>query len=343
MIQTLETKSLRRTLCIAVALLASLTLAGAAVAQPKAAADTLIHDFGVIPRGDVAEHTFLLRNEGDEDLLITQVRSACACAVVEHPDVIRPGETGEFKIDLDTMLLQGPTQKLVRVYSNDPESPRIDFSINVDARPYVDVHPGYFRYIVVQGFTDAASIQQKVMASSPKEMSVVRVETPYDFIETSFRPAEASERVATHDGPQWIVEAKLAADAPVGPLTGYIDIYTDHARQKKASIPLSGFVRPVFAVTPAEADFGELELEEPRLTAFDVRSFATEEIGITSVTTDVEGIEVGQEAQQAGRRYWLKVKIPTDMPKGPFAGTVTMTTDSERAPKIELPIRGVVK
>ena len=249
----------------------ALLLAGAALAQPKAKAETLVHDFGVMPRGETASHTFILRNEGDEDLLIEIVRASCACTVVDHPDVIKPGENGEIRIDLDTMLLNGPSSKNVSLYTNDPAAARIDLTVKADSRPYIDVFPGYFRYIVVQGFTDEATIKQTVLASSPKEFSVVAVEAPVPFIDVSFREATAAERDENHDGPQWIVEATLAPDAPVGPLSGYIEIVTDHARQKKASIPLSGFVRPVFAVTPTEADFGVLALEEPRLTALDVR------------------------------------------------------------------------
>lgn len=328
----------------ALSLLGAFSLASQAVAQdqPKAVADTLIHDFGVIPRGDLAAHTFVLRNEGDAPLVIAQVRASCACTVVDHPNVIAAGESGEIRIDLDTMLLTGPTSKRVMLYTNDPDSPRIDLTIKVDARPYIDVLPGYFRYIVVQGFGDEGEIKQVVMASSPAEFSVVKVEVPVDFIDIEFHEAEPSERYKDHNGPQWIVAAKIRPDAPVGPLTGYIDIYTDHAKQKKASIPLSGFVRPVFAVTPIEADFGELELEEPLLSTLDVRSFATEEIAITGVENSVEGIETSIEAQTEGRRYWLKLKIPADMPKGPFNGIVTMTTDSERAPEIKVNIRGTV-
>ena len=320
-----------------------LVLPAAAQAQPKAKSDNLIHDFGVVPRGNVTDHTFELRNEGDADLVVNQVRSSCACTVVDYPKVIAPGETGQFKVDLDTMLLAGPSTKRVQVYSNDPENPRIDLTVKVDSRPYVDVVPGYFRYIVVQGFEDAGSINQLVLASSPKNFSVTKVETPADFIDLSFREAEPAERNKDHDGPQWIVSGKIRPDAPVGPLTGYVDIYTDHEKQKKASIPLSGFVRPVFAVTPSEADFGDLQLEEPRKTALDVRSFATEKINITSVENSVPGIDTSVEVQDDGRRFWLKMTVPTDLPKGTFSGAVTLTTDSERVPTIVVPIRGNVQ
>ncbi|MEM1248263.1 MAG: DUF1573 domain-containing protein [Acidobacteriota bacterium] len=328
--------------CAALAV-AALALPAIAAAQPKAAADTLIHDFGLMPRGDVSAHTFILRNEGNQDLVISQVRASCACTVVDHPQVIAPGESGEVKVDLDTMQLLGPSTKRVSLFTNDPENPRVDMTIKVDARPYVDVLPGYFRYIVVQGFAEEGAIEQTVWASSPKEFSIVNVESPVDFIDVEWREAEAAERRPEHDGPQWIVKATLRPDAPVGPLTGFINIYTDHAKQKKASIPLSGFVRPVFAVTPSSADFGDLALEEPREAALDLRSFATEDIEIVGIENSVPGIETTWEAQTEGRRFWIRFTVPTDLPKGPFEGTVTVRTNSERVPTVEIPISGNVQ
>lgn len=338
-----RTVSLGPVRSVGMVVLATLVLPALAAAQPKAAADTLIHDFGLMPRGDVSQHTFVLRNEGNQDLVISQVRSSCACTVVDHPQVIAPGDSGEVKVDLDTMILLGPSTKRVSLFTNDPENPRIDMTIKVDARPYIDVHPGYFRYIVVQGFGDEGSVEQTVWASSPKEFSITSVESPVDFIDVEWREAEADERRPDHDGPQWVVKATIQPDAPVGPLTGFIDIYTDHAKQKKASIPLSGFVRPVFAVTPSAAAFGDLALEEPRDVALDLRSFATEEIEIVGIDNSIEGIETTWETQTEGRRFWIRFKVPTDLPKGPFAGTVTVRTNSERVPTIEIPISGNVK
>ena len=56
---------------------------------------------------------------------------------------------------------------------------------------------------------------------------------------------------------------KLANNAKVGPLADYVTVHTNHPKQKMVQIPVSGFVRPVMAVTPPTADFGKIELKEP--------------------------------------------------------------------------------
>ena len=125
-------------------------------------------------------------------------------------------------------------------------------------------------------------------------------------------------------------------------LADHVRIVTNHPKQRLVTIPVSGFVRPVIAVTPASADFGQVELKEPLTRTLNVRNFATEAIKITAADSTVAGMKTAIEPVQDGREYTIKVTLASGMPKGPFQGTITLRTDSPKKPAITVPIEGSV-
>ena len=75
-------------------------------------------DYGNIAKGSDGVRVFEFTNTGDQELVISQVKSSCGCTVPEKPKgPIAPGATGEIKVKYDTKRV-GPIRKTVTVYSN---------------------------------------------------------------------------------------------------------------------------------------------------------------------------------------------------------------------------------
>lgn len=102
--------------------LAIFMTAGIAFAQQNAviAADNATHDFGQIKEadGDVT-HTFEIKNDGAQPLVITRVIASCGCTTPEWPkEPIAAGQKGTIKITFDPKNRPGPFTKSISVYSN---------------------------------------------------------------------------------------------------------------------------------------------------------------------------------------------------------------------------------
>jgi len=107
-------------------------------------------------------------------------------------------------------------------------------------------------------------------------------------------------------------------------------------------IPVSGFVRPVMAVTPPVGDFGQIELKEPLKKSLAVKNFATEPIKLTGVDSSLKGVEAKVEPLEEGREYSIRVTLSPEMAKGPFAAKLTLHTDSPKVPQLEVELKGVI-
>ena len=326
--------------CLAVA--AALPVRGdaPAPAEPKLRITTAAHDFGTLQQGDRATHEFEIRNEGAADLVVSEAAAIPAGVSVTFDKVVPPGGSGKVRVVLDSSDIVGAVRGLVRVSSNDPAQAVAVLQIYATVTTAVRAHPGYARFISVQHEREG-TITQTLWTVDALDLQVLDVEAPPP-LRASFREAKPEERRAEGTGRQWRVETILPADAPVGALQGYVAVHTNHPREKLVKIPVSGFVRPVFAITPPRGVLGEVTLTAPRSFTFKVRNFATEPIELTGVDTPVAGVDAAITAVEAGRRYDLVVTLSPELPKGSFSTTLKIHTASPKAPVLQLDLEAQI-
>lgn len=314
-----------------------------AVAGPRAVAVEPVKDLGKVWKGDKAAHDFAIRNDGDEVLQLFDVRPSCGCVVAQFDRVIEPGETGTIHTWMNTSSLTGPVSKSLTVFTNDSANPTFTLSIRATVGSLLTVKPGVARFIVVRGEPSKGEITQLLSSGDGSPFEVLGVTCGIPQLNVQYREATDGERDPNTAGTQWILTMSLGPDAPVGPIADYVRVTTNHPRQPMIEIPVSGFVRPVVAVTPLVADFGRVRLESPLQKSLIFRSFATEAIAVTKVETDVEGIEAVLMPIQRGREYEIRLTLTASLAPGPFHGKLTVQTDSDKVRVVEISISGIVE
>ncbi|MCH9650715.1 MAG: DUF1573 domain-containing protein [Deltaproteobacteria bacterium] len=318
-----------------------LPLAAQDAAAPKAVVSETILDLGIVPKGDQAKFEFVVRNEGTAELEITEVRPACGCTVAQFESRIPPGGSGKITAVLDTTNLYGANSKTLTVFTNDPANATMVLTVKSDVKPYLAASPGYARFNTVQ-LEHEGTITQNLWAEDGNDFKVVSAEAPYPFMRTSFREATEEEKIEKGKGRQWLVDITLASDAPVGALTKHLVITTDHPKQKWVKIPVSGFVRPVVAVTPPQVNFRSVDLNEPKSTHLLFKNFATELVHVTGVESNMENLTATVVPVEEGRSYRVSLEMGPTSKKGPFSGKLTIATDSKKVPSVEVEISGAV-
>ncbi|MCF8378293.1 MAG: DUF1573 domain-containing protein [Bacteroidales bacterium] len=78
-----------------------------------------IHDFGKLVQGEKATFNFRFKNNGDKDLVISQVKSSCGCTVPKYPkEPVKPGDEGVLKVTFDSEGRKGVQNKVITVVHN---------------------------------------------------------------------------------------------------------------------------------------------------------------------------------------------------------------------------------
>lgn len=94
------------------------------------------YNFGTIAEADgLTSHTFLVKNTGNEPLVITRVTASCGCTQPEWTkSPIAPGKTGEVKVTYNPKGRPGPFYKTISVFSNGKKG-RYTLSIKGNVTP----------------------------------------------------------------------------------------------------------------------------------------------------------------------------------------------------------------
>lgn len=83
-----------------------------------------LFDFGTITDGDVVQHTYLVKNEGDKPLFIANVQTSCGCTAPQFPDEpILPGAVGSVVLEFSSAGKEGHVVKKALIVANADNAP----------------------------------------------------------------------------------------------------------------------------------------------------------------------------------------------------------------------------
>ena len=310
------------------------------VAAPKIDVIPETRDAGTVAKGHVIDATFVIKNAGGSDLIITDARPGCGCTVASFDKVIKAGEEGKVVSHVDTKTFSGPIAKSILLVSNDPDRPQINLFIKAIVKPFVDVLPNaYVRFSVIKGDSDSQSV---ILLSEEKSFKPAVAEASQPYVKAEIAPAGEKEKIPGHLGEQYRLKLTVTGDAPEGLLNAPVRITTGVSQQPQVEVPVAGIVRARVQVTPVLVNFGNFTAGKDPITRNIIvtNNKPTVPVKITKDEVSVAGFLTDIVPTQEGVSYTVVVKPSDKVKKGPFDGIVKLyTTDKEKA-VIELPLRG---
>ena len=112
---------------------------------PRAVTDATAFNFGDVYKGEVISQIFIIKNEGDAELKLTDFKSGCGCEVTSWDKSIPAGQQGNATLEVQTVSQSGEIVKTATLYTNDPERPSIVFTLTANVLSGAPTRQG--RYI----------------------------------------------------------------------------------------------------------------------------------------------------------------------------------------------------
>lgn len=310
---------------------------------PVIEVDQKIADMGVVAKGEKVKATFTIKNVGKAPLEISQVRPTCGCTVASFDKNIPPGGTGSVVAEVDTSAFNGPISKAVLVFSNDPETPQINLAVKAEVRAFIEVLPrSLLRFNVLQG---EPATEKVILASAEiATFKILATEVSGGAYDIKFRELAENERIESKQGSQWEVKVTIPANAPEGMLNHKIVVKTDAPKAPEVTLNVSGLVRPIVQIVPAEVNFGTIPSDAPvgrNVILINNRSGA--ELQLTKAEVDDPAFATEVIPLQAGQRYQVAVSLPAGVAKGTHKATLKITTNDPSRGLIQVPILAIVQ
>ncbi|MBI5789824.1 MAG: DUF1573 domain-containing protein [Candidatus Schekmanbacteria bacterium] len=100
-------------------------------------------DLGQFQPGETPKGYYLLKNVGDETLVIRKIEPSCGCtAAVMKSQEIPPGQSEKIEVSIDTTGKENKIEKTVAITSNDALRPQIILGLTLEVIP-AGKHPAF--------------------------------------------------------------------------------------------------------------------------------------------------------------------------------------------------------
>lgn len=228
--------------------------------QPLAVVEgDLVYKFDSKSQQEKFDHTWIIKNKGDADLVLHLQSTTCMCTVAEFPKVsesdsitIKPGGETPLHLTFETKDTEGRYSKSATVGTNDPKHPTITVGTDGSVYPAIIVKPTekgvYFASIP----NDVESSERVALFSPDRpEMKITKVTSSRpDVVVPVLVPLSALDRISLKCKGGWRMSVNIKPGMPLGRFHESIVLQTDHPKQSEVRIEVAGKVDGPIAAKP---------------------------------------------------------------------------------------------
>jgi hypothetical protein len=210
-------------------------------AQPRVEAPVTVHDFGKVREDMALNHTFTVRNTGDQDLKILEVDPDCACTVPNYDRVIAPGQEGKINLELKPFSVVDAFKKVTTIRFNDPRQRSVKLIVQGEAAKSLEILPSHI--IRLRGAPeDRPTAQVRFVSHLPFPWEITKFHTSIpEKIEVSLKTATP--------GKEYVMEVKNKSTAQER-YVGKIEVFTNAADKPKIVLRVIADLYPDSGVRP---------------------------------------------------------------------------------------------
>jgi len=318
----------RRAITVSLAIVAAIGLTASAQTNgPHLTCAQPVFDYGVCDNKKDVEHTFVLRNEGNLPLVVSQVRAGCGCTTVSiTTNTIPPGGTASLNSRLSLRGIVGAKRASVYVHSNDPQTPVWTGYFTGTAVTELDIAPAQ---VTVTATSGSPPVEQRVAIVNRSDalLHITGMETG------TFFTAEVTTNTA---GRAYTITVRLAAGVEPPGANGVLVLTTDHPGYRRLEIPVSITVQTEIAALPPRLVLNRGNGGNAEARYVMLRSTREQPFTVTSIETAPPGLPV---SIQSVKSIWTRLRVGPISTAGLTGGVIRVHTDSPAMPEIAIPVK----
>jgi len=198
-------------------------------ALPIISCDANDFQFSSVLEGHLITHSYIIENNGDAILQISEVKTGCGCSTVNYDAEIPPGKTGNLTLKIDTEGYGGKQYKeVIHIISNDPNTPDFELTARGQVNSLASVSP------------KGVSFKGKCTALHETIVTIIPNQN-YSFEITGFDLGKLKDKVIctlTKKERSYLLSVQNNMKSP-GRYWGKIVLNTDHKKSKQIDLWVS--------------------------------------------------------------------------------------------------------
>lgn len=302
--------------------------------RPEAFVTPQILDTGEVVQGTVSPLQFEIVNRG-EGVLRVGIRPDCACFRLSFPTEIAPGQVGLVSVLMDSTEFQGPQDKGIFVYTNDPAMAVTRVSARSLIRPV-------YQFLATEGQGDTVYVDESggkarfyLLLDQEKALKPVTAQVSGASGVAQLTPWTGQKRGKQVSG--YVVDILLSPAAVDGRIAASLAVETTDQTFKW--LQTGFFVQRGVAASPRSLFLGDMQEGFGRgwVILTGRGSFR-----VTGVEPQDPRIKAWAEEIRAGE-YKLAIEVQAAAGSGDFLGSVVVLTDDPAHPRLVVPVQGTAR
>lgn len=293
-----------------------------------------LYAFGQIYRGEKVQHHFLLKNEGEAELEIQNVRASCGCtAASPSQKAVPPGGEAYIEVTFDSRNFVGKVTKTVLVDTNDPSEPTHTLVLEGFVVQEVIAEPS--RLMLWQISQDAGrNFTVEVKSTAGLDFTVLEAQSS----------SRALEVTSIEEKSKGIYDIKLEVkkNSPIGRFGGDLVVHTSSKRQPIITIPFMGEVVGDVSIFPSQLSFGLVQ-KGVEVTKQVLITIHSQEVQLAKMEVEPRLFSLRGDSDKKRGLYRVNIILSKEAPAGSLAGSLKVYTTSKSQPLINIPISVTIK
>jgi hypothetical protein len=291
-------------------------------AAPKIVCDTPVYSFGKIESTEKQEHTFIIKNIGDQELIIDRVKGCCGAEAMCCKKRILPGETTTINVKVSFIGRRGNQRKKIYIKSNDPDKKYYKLILSAEVYTAIFSEPRLIEFKDLNK-NPLQQISFMVMSLSNINFSVTNVFINSGYINISFNRIKNNEYKITLDTIPPVKKGLKVLKAKV---------YTDNKQYPYITVPVRTSALQDIMVMPAKVKI----IKSPFYKAFVIRSRSNKKFKVTAVDMPVNGLSYKvYPLRTSSYKIVIKGKVSVKELSGK---SIIIKTDAVDSQKVEIEI-----
>jgi hypothetical protein len=293
---------------------------------PKAVIDETEYNFGTLPIGFEGKHDYVIRNEGQADLVLMARKedTTCSCTFGElsKEGAVKPGESVTVTLNWKIKLPNTEFRHRAIVRTNDPEHKQIELVGSGTVDETIRISPTPTWSLGEISSSEPSVVTGEVYSTVLEKFEIESATPGKESTKVEWTPMTAEQLAEKSYKSGYNVTVTVPPDVPLGSFSDTVQIKTSDEAMEELSFTLAGSRKgPLELLGPQyhpEAnvlmmgEFPAAEGKEVSLSVF-VQNF-DDELKLEDVKQEFNTVQVTLEKDEkfAGkkRRYHLKVKVP---------------------------------
>lgn len=322
--------------------LAPLPSAKANPGSPVIEFETNFFDFGKIVAPGKISGAFRFKNAGDGILKLEPPEPSCGCTDAKAvPDTLAPGQNGEITYTINLDHPMGQVRKRIAVRSNDPRTPEVQLTVQLDFTPLYLIEPAALQISVPVG-QDSASGTVMVARTDGKPLAIERLASSETWLDAAW---ESNSSPGGNSANLTVTVHRPKID-PAGAISADVQLWAKNFPDRPMqTLPITAEIQGELSATPSQLywvfpDFGNAFSNYPpeSLTrTIQLVSRAQKPVTIKNARASIKGVSVQVAPKADGKFFDVTLKF-NEMPTGLLTGKISFETSLASQPKLEVPL-----